>query len=401
VSRAPARRKREDELQNIKGSLANAASRAPKVATWEEPNEYKTPPSTIDRFEVQLRNALERSKEFQKHANNPIQAVQMLFQRMDKNHSGKVDKHEIMQLSKILEFQADGKALSAMFQRYDVDHNGVLTIEEFTRSMFKLDGDVEYKAKSAIARMREVLALRAGGMESCKAMVSQFNIIDRDHTGSLTKEEFNIALDILFSAYNVKFSQAERNSLFQMFDYDQSGQVDYNEFTRGVRGDMNDFRRDFVRQAFAILDADKSGIVDATDIGRNYDVSQNPAVQSGKVSPQDAIKQFMQHYDANHDGKVTEEEFIESYQWISASIENDDYFELMIRNAWHITGGEGWCQNTSNLRVLVKHGNAPDEVVEVQHDMGLPRDPAKKYQEVIRRLSAQGVKVIQKIEFFG
>ena len=30
------------------------------------------------------------------------------------------------------------------------------------------------------------------------------------------------------------------------------------------------------------------------------------------------------------------------YNNVSASIDNDDYFELMIRNAWHISGGEGW-----------------------------------------------------------
>lgn len=164
---------------------------------------------------------------------------------------------------------------------------------------------------------------------------------------------------------------------------------------------MNDFRLGFVKQAFAVLDKDGSGVVDSLDIGRAYDVSQNPAVMSGKITPEDAIKQFLAHYDGNHDGKVTEDEFIESYQWISASIESDDYFELMIRNAWHITGGEGWCQNTSNLRVLVKHGSQPDEVVEVKHDLGLPRDPAKKYQEVLKRLTAQGVKDIKKIEFFG
>ena len=38
---------------------------------------------------------------------------------------------------------------------------------------------------------------------------------------------------------------------------------------------------------------------------------------------------------------------------MSASIDLDDYFELMIRNAWHIPGGEGWCANTANKRVLV------------------------------------------------
>jgi Ca2+-binding EF-hand superfamily protein len=395
------RRKLEDELQSIKQSITSVIKGGPKVSTWEEPAEFKTASSNIDRFELQFRNAIERSREYQKHENNPIQAVQTLFQRLDKNHSGKVDAHEMMALSKMLEFQADPKSMSALFGRFDLDHNGTLTIEEFSRSLFKLDGDTEYKAKSAIARMREVLAVRAGGFESCKAMGSQFRIIDRDRTGQLTKEEFNIALDTLFTAYNVKFTPAEKNALFAMFDFDKGGCVSYDEFTRGIRGDMSDFRTNLIKQAFAILDRDNSGIVDANDIGRSYDVSKNPAVMSGKLSPQDAIRQFMQHYDGNHDGKVSLEEFIESYQWISASIETDDYFELMIRNAWHITGGEGWCENTSNLRVLVKHGSAPDEVVEVKHDLGLPSDPARKYQEVIRRLQAQGVKDIQKVEFFG
>merc|ERR1712232_1503402 len=123
------------------------------------------------------------------------------------------------------------------------------------------------------------------------------------------------------------------------------------------------------------------------DLTQAYDVSQNPAVQSGKQTPAEAYTVFMNNYDKSHDGKVTRDEFIENYQWVSASIDNDDYFELMIRNAWHITGGEGWCENTSNLRVLVKHSNGQDEVVEVKHDLGLPHDMAKKYQEVIRRLT--------------
>lgn len=40
--------------------------------------------------------------------------------------------------------------------------------------------------------------------------------------------------------------------------------------------------------------------------------------------------------------KVTPDEFVAYYNNVSASIDNDDYFELMIRNAWHISGGEGW-----------------------------------------------------------
>jgi len=41
----------------------------------------------------------------------------------------------------------------------------------------------------------------------------------------------------------------------------------------------------------------------------------------------------------NKDGKVTQKEFEVYYKDVSASIDDDDYFELMIRNAWHLDGG--------------------------------------------------------------
>lgn len=38
------------------------------------------------------------------------------------------------------------------------------------------------------------------------------------------------------------------------------------------------------------------------------------------------------------DGIVTEEEFLEYYSAISASIDNEDYFEQMINSSWNISG---------------------------------------------------------------
>lgn len=396
-------RQREEKLDELKAVAVSAVKQAASTgSTWEEPAECKASSAAIDRFEAQLKASMERNREFARYANNPIQGVQLLFNRLDKNHSGKVDKSELMNLGRILEFHmSDDKILDGLFARYDIDRNGYITIDEFARSMFKLDGDTEFKAKSTIARMREVLSLRAGGFESMKALGTQFRIMDRNRDERLSKEEYDIALDCLFTAYHVKFTQAEKNALFKLFDRDQEGFVNYDEFVRGIRGDMSDFRLNWVKQAFQTLDTDGSGVVTMGEMSRTYDVSQNPAVQSGKITPEEAMRQFMKHYDANMDGQITFEEFVENYQWVSASIDSDDYFELMMRNAWHITGGEGWSANTSNLRVLVKHSNGGDEVVEVRHDLGLPHDPAKKYQEVIRRLSAQGVKDIKKIEFFG
>ena len=49
---------------------------------------------------------------------------------------------------------------------------------------------------------------------------------------------------------------------------------------------------------------------------------------------------------------MTYEEFEEYYKDVSASIDTDDYFELMMRNAWHLAGGEGQMANTSIPREL-------------------------------------------------
>lgn len=81
-------------------------------------------------------------------------------------------------------------------------------------------------------------------------------------------------------------------------------------------------------------------------------------------------------------------------QDISAGIEDDNYFELMIRNAWHMSGGEGSAANSSNMRVLVTHKDGSQEVVEVKNDLGLRRNDMKKIEE---RLIQQGINNIAKV----
>jgi Ca2+-binding EF-hand superfamily protein len=99
-----------------------------------------------------------------------------------------------------------------------------------------------------------------------------------------------------------------------------------------------------VQLAFKKLDKTGDGVATVEDLKVNYDVSFHPKFKNGQMSKEAILSEFLSQWDTlKKDGVVQYDEFEDYYKDVSASIDDDDYFELMIRNAWHISGGEGWC----------------------------------------------------------
>ena len=89
--------------------------------------------------------------------------------------------------------------------------------------------------------------------------------------------------------------------------------------------------------------------------------------------------------------------FFRYYANCSASIDNDDYFELMIRNAWHISGGEGWCENTTNRRVHVAWADGTHTIEEVMDDLAVGNDVARMKAQFEKRMG----KTVTAVELVG
>ena len=101
-------------------------------------------------------------------------------------------------------------------------------------------------------------------------------------------------------------SPSEFERIFKYFDKNNDGKISFDEFLRGVRGDLNDFRRKLVGQAYAKLDVTGDGVVNLDDLAALYDVSFHPKFKSGEMSKTDILTEFMQQWETVHvDGKVT------------------------------------------------------------------------------------------------
>jgi hypothetical protein len=120
-----------------------------------------------------------------------------------------------------------------------------------------------------------------------------------------------------------------------------------------------------------------------------YDFSQHPEVKSRKKTAKEAMREFMGQWDdTDGDGSVSYKEFEDYYKGVSASIDGDDYFELMMRNAWRIAGGTGAAANTANKRVLVTNRDGSQSVQTIENELGMrPGDR----EEARRRLAQQGI----------
>mmetsp|Transcript_15351 Transcript_15351/g.14951 ORF Transcript_15351/g.14951 Transcript_15351/m.14951 type:complete len:178 (+) Transcript_15351:2011-2544(+) len=164
--------------------------------------------------------------------------------------------------------------------------------------------------------------------------------MDDNESKTLDREEFSKAM----GDYRITIAKEDISRVFNLFDRDGNGEINYDEFLRSIVGKMNDRRKNIVIMAFKKFDKDGNGVINIDDLKGVYNSSNHPDVKTGKKTEEDILYEFLdtfeQHYSLNHpqskDRVIKLEEFIEYYNNISCSVDNDEYFELMIRNAWNL-----------------------------------------------------------------
>lgn len=177
--------------------------------------------------------------------------------------------------------------------------------------------------------------------------------MDDNNSGTLDIQEFWKAMN----DFKVKISQDECRKLFTMFDEDENGELSIDEFLVAIRGQLNDVRKHILKQAFNKMDVDKNGYLDYEDLKGVYNAKNHPDVKKGKKTEKEVLNDFLETFEVHRtlsksdatskkkDGRVTLSEFMDYYSNVSASIDDDEYFKLMITNSWNLDNksyGKGW-----------------------------------------------------------
>ena len=163
-----------------------------------------------------------------------------------------------------------------------------------------------------------------------------FYISDETQSGTLNFNDFSKRI----KERKIEIDSTDIQEIFNAFDIDKTKRIHYKKLMKAVRGEMNDYRKMLVKRAFDRLNLSESGVIGIKDVKAMYNSSKHPAVIEGRKTEDEVLQEFLETFELCHElygsKGVSEEEFEEYYDYLSATIESDEYFENVVSSVWNL-----------------------------------------------------------------
>ena len=255
-----------------------------------------------------------------------------IFSSFDTNKQGVIDYREFV--SELFSNKSlSKKQKSAQIEKQEIPAKNEIVVENEGKNILKLNNPEEI-----LNLMKDVLNER--GVQGICSIARNFRIIDENNSQTIDFDEFQQVCNM----YNFGLDDKQLKMVFGNFDSENIGEIDYDEFIRTLRGEMNEFRQNLVQNVFDKLDTKKSGEISFKELNNKYNAKNHPDVISGKISEEEALKEFIDTFQETYNylcgtetnNIVTIEEFLEYYENVSMTIDEDDYFEYLLNNVWNL-----------------------------------------------------------------
>ncbi|NXJ59269.1 CAYP2 protein, partial [Rostratula benghalensis] len=194
------------------------------------------------------------------------------------------------------------------------------------------DNSEVFKKVQGLCILRKTLSKR--GVRVITGLGKYFRNVDKARSGFLSRADFKEALKV----FHLEITEGDFESLWLILDDSKSGKVEYGEFIRAVFGEMNEYRKAFVRKAYMKLDFNKTGSVPMVDISKCYCAKKHPLVMAGKATEEEIKSSFLETLgeSCSNPNEVSYSEFEDYYEGLSIGIMDDQDFINILRNPWGI-----------------------------------------------------------------
>ncbi len=232
----------------------------------------------IDELEIII---FEKIRQKTHGAEDEGRTVKRIFKHFDLDGYGTIEPNEFKKALETIGCVFKDCELEALFRKFDANGNGKLDYEEFSSFFARMGsgnnpnvnpvfGVTREPPNQVLEKVKSVLLQRGG--HGIRGLGIVFRRMDNNRDKRLDRYEFQWGLKE--NGHDISPSEFER--IFKFFDKDNNGKINYDEFLRAIRGDLNDRRRNLVRLAFNKLDKTGDGFVTVDDLADSYNVEFHP-----------------------------------------------------------------------------------------------------------------------------
>ncbi|XP_029658097.1 calcyphosin-like protein [Octopus sinensis] len=194
---------------------------------------------------------------------------------------------------------------------------------------------MEERAQKLIEFLRNE-CIKRGCTSGIKGLGLIFRSMDIDFSKRLCFDELKLGIQ----RYGIEISDSDLLILFNAIDIDNNKTIDFGEFMHKLRPPLTGIRLAVVKEAFQNLDVNNDTVIAVDDLKVFFanNAMEHPKYRSGEWTEEETLRNFLDGLDTPGccDGKVTEEEFINYYAGVSATVEDSSYFDLMMRSTYKL-----------------------------------------------------------------
>uniref|UniRef100_A0A7S1IRI4 EF-hand domain-containing protein n=1 Tax=Eutreptiella gymnastica TaxID=73025 RepID=A0A7S1IRI4_9EUGL len=175
------------------------------------------------------------------------------------------------------------------------------------------------------------LVFRCGGENAIRGLARAMCLDEQDSAQTLTRAE----VAGVFSSLSINLDAREMDMLMKHFDINGDGQLGVAEFITALRGSMSPQRKSWSNKVWMALPK-AGGRVALAALHRAYNAAAHPDVQAGRRTEEDVEARLQETFNGstNPSGMVTKEDFECWCAGVSAGIDSDEYFVLLMNNCW-------------------------------------------------------------------
>ncbi len=199
------------------------------------------------------------------------------------------------------------------------------------------------KFEDILAHFRKCFKLR--GVRGIMSLRRALMLFDVNITKVINLKDFK---NLLQKTFRFDFEDIEIQNMFNYFDKDRKGEINYEEFIKVLVGNVNENRKKILKQVFDKINEDNGEYITVGQMRNCYNAKESPLVRQNKKNEDEMMAEFMDlieyHFNLLNERdeesldinqiKIDFDDFIEFYKYISMVIDDDKYFEVMLMGEW-------------------------------------------------------------------